>query len=269
MSNYREMSAAMTDLKISTDLKTFTLFPQLPPELRLSVWSLALPGPRVIILRAVEYRTSKNSSRPRTYQVRGCHIKLQAPAIAMLSVCYESRELVLKTHKPCFGPAKAVLEHPIYFNAELDTLVFGGAISLNTFKVVISREDRRHCRFIALYPSTRPFDGREVDPEWYEQDLSQYQSNRAKSIIQLGSVEEFALIVQKSGFSYQWLDEFKRKLEQQHHLLLNQQFEQSKIGEDILKVPVFSVLNHKASPKGLKKIKMLLLKLASARTKKS
>jgi hypothetical protein len=87
-------------------LTEFTIFPELPIELRLKIWEYAFP-PRVVNIVYDHDRDryfSFNSSPP-----------------ILLQIHRETRELCLKTHQLCFGTDT----HPpsIYFDAAKDILL--------------------------------------------------------------------------------------------------------------------------------------------------
>jgi hypothetical protein len=86
---------------------TFTLFPKLPPELRIKVWGFALPEPRVVEIDG--WRIDKwpyISKRSR-----------KAPSL--LQVNAESRSLAMISYKLSFGNVDG---GPTYFDFEKDTL---------------------------------------------------------------------------------------------------------------------------------------------------
>jgi hypothetical protein len=93
--------------------KAFTLFPRLPSELRLQIWTLSLPGPRLVEVR--HYRHTKYQN---PYQ-NAIYTSLCAPPSG-LQVCRESRAVVLKYYKFCEGE-----EVKIWADPRIDTLYFG------------------------------------------------------------------------------------------------------------------------------------------------
>lgn len=74
---------------VTTD-RTFTLFPKLPIELRLIVWEMALPGPRIL-----------KSSLTRTTSGDTCwDLRPSEKSPALLFTCQESRAVAEKSYKP-------------------------------------------------------------------------------------------------------------------------------------------------------------------------
>lgn len=93
---------------------TFPLFANLPVELRLKIWTSALPGPRNV---GIEIRF--NGGRFGGWMAR----KSTPPPPVALHICVESRLEALKRYILSFG----TIEHPptVYFNYQSDTLCFG------------------------------------------------------------------------------------------------------------------------------------------------
>ncbi|KAF4634754.1 hypothetical protein G7Y89_g3340 [Cudoniella acicularis] len=120
----------------TNDLKTFTKFRELPPELRLIIWEFAMPAARLIQAigigkgrTAVCFLTRDNNLAP--------------PAI--LHACYESREFALKTYTPItLDPWKRT--QPIFFAKKRDTLYFETPRSFYTFM----RKCLENCRDFTL-----------------------------------------------------------------------------------------------------------------------
>lgn len=104
----------------------FTLFPQLPPELRLKVWLFAIPRQRLVELKPdtviqnwaalgflglVDPDTNIHSVRSPT------------PVPSMLHTCVESRTEMLKYYKCTFGGRRWRGREPqVYFDASVDIL---------------------------------------------------------------------------------------------------------------------------------------------------
>lgn len=71
------------------DPPTFTLFPGLPPELRIKIWYHSLPGPRII-------EAACDPQGPSSFSFNGAH----PPSV--LRACRESRDTALSVYKPLF-----------------------------------------------------------------------------------------------------------------------------------------------------------------------
>ena len=112
------------------------LFQELPTELRLKIWALSLPGPRVVSIRCgprttllpgVETRgaaaaaAAAHDSSPSRSWVTGCTSPSRLPA--SLHVCAESRAEALKTYRHCFGWARR--RGQVVFDPAFDVLYFG------------------------------------------------------------------------------------------------------------------------------------------------
>jgi hypothetical protein len=87
---------------------SFILFPQLPVELRLKIWKLSLPGPRVVLLKQDSFPPTKSFRSPAEIPVA-------------LAVCRESRQEALIFYEFAFG----VHEFPgeICFDFSIDSIL--------------------------------------------------------------------------------------------------------------------------------------------------
>jgi hypothetical protein len=106
------------ELTLTTN-PTFTLFPKLPPELRLKICKLALPTSRVIMIRTTycKYWTPKG---PKAQHSHHCRDKSLAPP-HLLHVNRECREVALEHYNLAFAD---YLHNPIYFDFSRDILCF-------------------------------------------------------------------------------------------------------------------------------------------------
>ena len=95
----------------------FTLFPKLPPELRLRVWHHTLPGPRIIHLLGHASGEHCNLVPPDSQSLSS--YPPSHPAI--LSVCQESRAYALQFYAIIYGPRRLCLS----FDNSIDTVVVG------------------------------------------------------------------------------------------------------------------------------------------------
>ncbi|PQE19751.1 hypothetical protein CJF32_00010186 [Rutstroemia sp. NJR-2017a WRK4] len=90
---------------------TFTLFPLLPPELRLQIWAHALPAPRTLKVKIDAYSSS--------------HAELLgpfAPIPTIMHVCSESRSVGLRVFRLGLGPALDKDGRNFYWDPRVDTL---------------------------------------------------------------------------------------------------------------------------------------------------
>lgn len=99
----------------TSDLSTkFTLFPYLPPELRLEIWKYALNFPRLIV---VSYTTTTGEDDKRVFVDT-------PPPPSCLSVCRESRVEALKVYSNHFITSLCRAPTPINFAS--DCFLLGG-----------------------------------------------------------------------------------------------------------------------------------------------
>ncbi|KAE9364824.1 hypothetical protein N431DRAFT_389159 [Stipitochalara longipes BDJ] len=107
-------------------LRKFKCFGRLPTELRLHIWKLARPEPRIVRLQWPKKMESVSDSHERNWFsdpriVRPCYSK--APIPAMLHTCTESRQVALGWYKLSFRP---MLGTPrVFFDFRADYLHVG------------------------------------------------------------------------------------------------------------------------------------------------
>jgi hypothetical protein len=97
-----------------TPFSTFTPFPRLPVELRLQIWSHAIPNGTYIHFS----RHSKCGSNERFHAIARCDYPDGIPSL--LQVSEESRSIAIK-HFHLLGTGRS----RIYFNPSVDTILFG------------------------------------------------------------------------------------------------------------------------------------------------
>lgn len=106
---------------VSNDAASFELFPKLPTEIRLKIWKLALPGPRIVKVRPCSVKFMEElAAGDMTKHTFVSPTK--APSI--LFVCGESRKEAMKTYQLSFGSEHHNIPSTVYFNFDLDMLYF-------------------------------------------------------------------------------------------------------------------------------------------------
>ncbi len=103
----------------SSCLATFTVFPELPFELRLKVWKYVAPGPRTVTISYESHATRYKGKNISRFDGWGT----PDPPPVILHICHESREEALKSYKLAFGSHFHAAK--IYFDFSKDTLRFG------------------------------------------------------------------------------------------------------------------------------------------------
>lgn len=97
-------------------------FHKLPAELRLKIWKLNLPTPRLVSIRCGSKLLSSTDAPANTRSsTNGC--TSDAPIPINLHVCDESRREAFKAYQPKFGFARGPGQ--VIFNTESDILYFG------------------------------------------------------------------------------------------------------------------------------------------------
>ncbi|KAN0114659.1 hypothetical protein V8E51_004203 [Hyaloscypha variabilis] len=107
--------------------QTFNGFRKLPTEIRLMIWHMALPGPRVI---TIQQRTTVERWQ------RGC---LSASYLipSTLHTSHEARQVALRNYQLSF--AQNYINNPIYFDFSQDILFIRGAWICNTTRAFLSK----------------------------------------------------------------------------------------------------------------------------------
>lgn len=92
---------------IAADESQFSLFPNLPSELRIKIWRVAFPGPRCVAVR---------------YNKQHAQYTSDGPPPTLLQTCAESRNIFLSTYeKLMFSPKH---ESSVYVDFSRDTIYF-------------------------------------------------------------------------------------------------------------------------------------------------
>jgi hypothetical protein len=111
----------------------FTLFPRLAPEIRLTIWKLAIPGPRVITIQ------ERNDATP--------NFRLLAASYAipaMLHTSQESREVALGSYELAFTNHRNV--KPMYLDFSKDIIFAKNARDLLSLCVGTQEDPRNHTK---------------------------------------------------------------------------------------------------------------------------
>ncbi|KAI0123857.1 hypothetical protein BJ170DRAFT_98963 [Xylariales sp. AK1849] len=110
-------------------LHDFHLFPRLPTELRLRIWSCSLPDSRIVSIHC-DAKPSPGPSAPFEARTHECSFTSSAVIPASLHVCRESRSEALREYQLSFG----TLHQPgkVFFNDSTDVLYFGARSDFRT-----------------------------------------------------------------------------------------------------------------------------------------
>ncbi|KAG4424790.1 hypothetical protein IFR04_002138 [Cadophora malorum] len=100
-------------------LTTFTVFPELPFELRLKIWHCIAQGPRTVTITYGSQATRHKGKTISRFDGWGT----PEPAPIILHICHESRVEGLKSYQLAFGSHFHAAK--IYFNFAADILRFG------------------------------------------------------------------------------------------------------------------------------------------------
>jgi len=103
-------------------LESFTVFTELPFELRLKIWNYIAPGPRTVGLTHSHQRAKRRGISVTFFHNRAAWTSSD-PVPVILHICRESRTEALKSFKMTFGSHWFPGE--VYFDFEKDTLHFG------------------------------------------------------------------------------------------------------------------------------------------------
>ena len=117
-------------LRLEPDLTPgFSLFPDLPLELRQIIWHLALPGPRAVNIASVgDQEGTQRDGRTTRKWMYGVSTSYAIPSL--LQCNQESREIAKKVYAEAFTEQ---VGHPVYFNFEQDLLFFNDPYAMLSF----------------------------------------------------------------------------------------------------------------------------------------
>jgi hypothetical protein len=131
MDHQHVLEGELENPNTSSPADKFTLFLNLPAELRLKIWSLALPSSRAIMivsdyLSASEFFDPDHPDRTR-YKARAC----AKSVTALLNCNSESRVVALKSYKLSFR--SNLQKKPIHFDFKTDSLCMINVEALQSF----------------------------------------------------------------------------------------------------------------------------------------
>jgi len=115
---------------LSPNNQTFTVFPELPPELRIKIWRYALPGTRVLKMKARDDPTRPRSIDAHSHlSSRTTVLRATNPmeGLQLLHVSRESHDVVDKVFDilPAAENARYLrLQYPLYLHSAVDMLYF-------------------------------------------------------------------------------------------------------------------------------------------------
>ena len=113
---------------------TFTLFPQLPPELRRTIWLLALPTSKVVTIEDGGQRFANRftpiSLKPNELR-QDCKAKAFYKIPAPLHTCHESRAFTKPQYSAAFK--EQLFGNPVYFDFSKDSLFFAHEAAVFSF----------------------------------------------------------------------------------------------------------------------------------------
>jgi len=134
---------------VSEPRSQFTIFPTLPAELRLKIWEFALPGPRVVEIKAPDCIFLEGDPIASLDFTSACAVPTP------LHVNSEAREVALQHYQLSF--ATGTFPPRIYFCFERDTLYFpewvfddGSVPDIMPFVTAISSSERARIRSVAV-----------------------------------------------------------------------------------------------------------------------
>ncbi|TAQ88209.1 hypothetical protein B7494_g3452 [Chlorociboria aeruginascens] len=108
----------------------FTLFPNLPFELRAKIWNGALPEPQSVILDEDNIPPVFTDGVLQHWWLPRCKAHCKFPTI--LHVNQESRAEALRSYRPAFGAL--LKDKPVFFNFLKDRIIINGAEAIESFR---------------------------------------------------------------------------------------------------------------------------------------
>ncbi|KAL6694622.1 hypothetical protein J3F84DRAFT_49027 [Trichoderma pleuroticola] len=113
--------ASQRPRKKQPQFDTFHPFSRLPTELRLKIWKMSLPSPRLVSVQCGISMSTLARPPPDSAEYTGCTSTTRIPV--NLQVCTESRTEALKSYQPSLGFFRG--DGLVYFNYDIDILYFG------------------------------------------------------------------------------------------------------------------------------------------------
>ncbi|KAE9381206.1 hypothetical protein N431DRAFT_424799 [Stipitochalara longipes BDJ] len=108
-------------MELEPQPRSFTLFPDLPVEIRLKIWSFIAPSPRTV---SIKYKGLSFNSIGKGF-LAAAGWRSPDPVPIILHICQESRTEALKSYQLAFG--LYLQRGHIYFDFSKDTLRFGNS----------------------------------------------------------------------------------------------------------------------------------------------
>jgi hypothetical protein len=192
-------------------LSEFTLFPQLPKELRFEIWKLATKEPRIVeICQFSSHREpnptpieghipeEEDDEEENEYLGRKNTNPFYSPAAlpAILHVNQESRTIALEHYRLSFANARNPAT--IYWNPAVDTLYFPiwcWSYNITSFERATTKEVKDSIQRLAI-----------DNLVWYE-DWNEGTINCQIQINEYGNLEEFYIVTRQPGPGF-WTPEF-------------------------------------------------------------
>lgn len=136
-SNHKDsITTALSSLSsnISEPLKEFKFFPKLPGEIRMIIWELSLPQPRVVEIDISPLHDSLVATT-------------NSPLPAHFQVNYEARKVAQKNYPLVFS---SILSSPIRFSFERDILYFELEVLFEVFALEMPDKAKEKLRHLML-----------------------------------------------------------------------------------------------------------------------
>lgn len=112
------------EMTIRWELHEFKRFQRLPKDIRIMIWELALPGPRIVGVRAREIRDSRQEGTAGKSAKWGLMSECEPPAV--LFVNHESYDFASARYTKAFGASGTTPQ--TWFDFKRDTLFLDGCI---------------------------------------------------------------------------------------------------------------------------------------------
>ncbi|KAN0106871.1 hypothetical protein V8E51_009747 [Hyaloscypha variabilis] len=119
---------------LQPSLTGFTIFPNLPSELRIKIWRFSIPGPRIVAISRGSCKDKEKCigrGKPKVCVThRPMAERRNINEFSAAQTNRESRQELLRTHRFSFA---GDLKYPIYFDFKKDTLFFDSEGALQQF----------------------------------------------------------------------------------------------------------------------------------------
>lgn len=182
---------------------SFTLFPELPTELRLKIWGHALPGPRIIRISSAPYYPSPGKALditferfiagfPRNTMSRKLTVHADERTLkSLFRTCKESRDVVMQGYRLLF---QNPIGKYICIDPSIDTLFFSDTDASDTFFKHKRGEEIKGADTIRHLGVLGPSCSKASTEDEFYTEQKRWLANTRRVVVNSGKVEKLTLV---------------------------------------------------------------------------